>query len=97
MEIMSAHLSRFSRIGAISCGVLFVSGLQLFAQQSPVYVRNIARFNLGARVDDSVPPGSVFVPYAYAEVELNRLGAPAGGGLRVKARAARPAAVRTGA
>src|SRR5438270_7531003 len=54
MEIMSAHLSRFSRIGAISCGILFVSGLQLFAQQSPVYVRNIARFNLGARVDDKI-------------------------------------------
>src|SRR5438105_1971691 len=54
MEIMSAHLSRFSRIGAISCAILFVSGLQLFAQQSPVYVRNIARFNLGARVDDKI-------------------------------------------
>src|SRR5205085_9275005 len=54
MEIMSDHLSRFSRIGAISCGILFVSGLQLFAQQSPVYVRSIARFNLGARVDDKI-------------------------------------------
>jgi predicted molibdopterin-dependent oxidoreductase YjgC len=29
---------------------------------------------LPAGLDDSVPPGSVFVPYAYAEVELNRLG-----------------------
>ena len=54
MEIMSAHLSRFSRISAIGCGILFVSGLQLVAQQSPVYVRNIARFNLGARVDDKI-------------------------------------------
>jgi predicted molibdopterin-dependent oxidoreductase YjgC len=43
---------------------------------------------LPAGVDADVPPGSVFVPYAYAEVELNRLGAPTGPGLRVKARKA---------
>ncbi len=41
---------------------------------------------LPAAVDDSVPPGAVFVPYAYREVELNRLGAPAGAGLRVQVR-----------
>ena len=35
--------------------------------------------------DPSVPVGSVFVPYAYAEVELNRLGAPSRSGLRVRA------------
>ena len=33
--------------------------------------------------DDSVPPGAVFVPYAYAAAELNRLGAPKGAGLQV--------------
>ncbi len=38
-----------------------------------------------AAADASVPAGSVFVPYAYAEVELNRLGAPTGAGLRVRA------------
>ena len=54
MEIMSAPLSRFSRIGLISCGVLLASGLQLFAQSSPVYARNLARFSLGARIDDSI-------------------------------------------
>ena len=54
MEIMSAHLSRFSRIGLISCGVLLASGLQLFAQSSPVYARNLARFSLGARIDDNI-------------------------------------------
>jgi NADH-quinone oxidoreductase subunit G len=41
---------------------------------------------LPAALDEAVPAGSVFVPYAYAEVELNRLGAPTGAGLRVKAR-----------
>ena len=40
---------------------------------------------LPAVIDDSVPAGSVFVPYAHAEVELNRLGAPSGAGLRVRA------------
>jgi NADH-quinone oxidoreductase chain G len=36
-------------------------------------------------LDDSVPEGSVFVPYAYAGVELNRLGAPGAGGWKVRA------------
>jgi NADH-quinone oxidoreductase chain G len=45
---------------------------------------------LPASLDDAVPAGSVFVPYAHAEVELNRLGRPKGAGLRV---AARPAGV----
>ncbi|MEK7824048.1 MAG: NADH-quinone oxidoreductase subunit NuoG [Candidatus Eisenbacteria bacterium] len=40
---------------------------------------------LPATLDESVPAGSVFVPYAHAEVELNRLGAPSGAGLRVRA------------
>jgi NADH-quinone oxidoreductase chain G len=43
---------------------------------------------LPVKPDDSVPEGSVFVPYAYAEVEINRLGAPTGVGLRVSARKA---------
>src|SRR4029077_15906180 len=54
MEIMSAHFSRFSRFSAISCGILLATGLQLFAQQSPVYARNLARFTLGARIDDNI-------------------------------------------
>ncbi len=43
---------------------------------------------LPAAIDDAVPEGSVFVPYAYAEVELNRLGMPGGAGLKVGVRAA---------
>jgi NADH-quinone oxidoreductase chain G len=43
---------------------------------------------LPAAVDESVPPGAVFVPYAYRAVELNRLGSPAVAGLRVTARVA---------
>ena len=54
MEIMSAHFSRFSRLGALSCGILLATGLQLFAQQSPAYARNLARFSLGARIDDNI-------------------------------------------
>ena len=48
---------------------------------------------LPAALDPAVPAGSVFVPYAYREVELNRLGAPSGAGLKVKARRAAGAAV----
>jgi NADH-quinone oxidoreductase chain G len=43
------------------------------------------RLQLPSAADEGVPVGSVFVPYAYAEVELNRLGAPNGGGLKVRA------------
>ncbi|TMQ72583.1 MAG: NADH-quinone oxidoreductase subunit NuoG [Candidatus Eisenbacteria bacterium] len=43
---------------------------------------------IALRHDATVPEGSVFVPYAYAEVELNRLGAPTSAGLRVTARKA---------
>ena len=53
MEIMSAHLSRFSRLGTFTCGVLLAGGLQLFGQ-SPTSMHNVARLNLGARVDDKI-------------------------------------------
>ena len=49
---------------------------------------------LPAATDDAVPPGSVFVPYAHAQVQLNRLGAPSGGAWRVRVtRAAQPVGV----
>ena len=60
MEIMSTHFSCFSRIGAIACGVLLTGGFQLFAgemvstEKSPIYARNIARFSVGARIDDNL-------------------------------------------
>ncbi|MFI5371100.1 MAG: NADH-quinone oxidoreductase subunit NuoG [Candidatus Eisenbacteria bacterium] len=41
---------------------------------------------LPVALDDAVPVGSVFVPYAQRGVELNRLGMPASAGLRVRAR-----------
>lgn len=54
MEIMSAYFSRFFRVGAITSGILLTTGLQLFAQNSPVYARNLARFSAGARIDDNL-------------------------------------------
>ena len=54
MEIMSAHLSRFYRVGAIVCGIVLVTGLNSFAQQSHTYARNFARFSAGARIDDNL-------------------------------------------
>ncbi len=46
---------------------------------------------LPVALDDAVPAGSVFVPHAFDEVELNRLGAAAGAGLRLGAGGARAA------
>ena len=54
MEIMSAHFSRFSRVTAVTGAILLATGLQIFAQQSPAYSRNIARFSAGARLDDNL-------------------------------------------
>jgi hypothetical protein len=54
MEIMSAHLSRFFRLGAITCGILLITGLHSFAGQLPVHPRNLARFSAGARIDDNL-------------------------------------------
>jgi len=57
---MSACFSRLSRIGTFTCGLLLAGGLQLFGGevisvgQSPAYAQNVARFNLGARVDDKI-------------------------------------------
>ena len=58
MEIMSAPFSTFTRVGTFVGGLVLASGLQLFAgevvslgQQSPIYARNVARVNLGARVE----------------------------------------------
>lgn len=65
------------------------------ADGEPVELRGPAGgCRLPAALDDSVPEGSVFVPYSYAGVDLNRLGAPAGAGLRVEVK---PAGVATGA
>ena len=61
MEIMNASFFPFSRIVALICGLVVTAGLQLFGgevvsidQQSPIYARNIARFSLGARIDDNL-------------------------------------------
>ena len=54
MEIMSAHSSRFCRLVAVTSAVLLATGLQMFAQQSPAYSRNLARFSAGARLDDNL-------------------------------------------
>ena len=54
MEIMSAHPSCLSRIGAVSCGIVLATVLHLSAQQTALSTRNIARLDLGARVDDKI-------------------------------------------
>jgi hypothetical protein len=61
MEIMNASFFPFSRVGTLVCGLVVTGGLQLFGgevvsvdQQSAIYARNIARFSLGARIDDNL-------------------------------------------
>jgi predicted molibdopterin-dependent oxidoreductase YjgC len=51
--------------------------------------------SLPAELDDSVPAGAVFVPYALPGAGLNRLGMPSGSGLRVKVRKTAAAAKAT--
>ena len=58
---MNASFFPFSRIVALICGLVVTAGLQLFGgevisidQQSPIYARNIARFSLGARINDNL-------------------------------------------
>ena len=80
MEIMSAHLSRLSRLGAITCGILLVTGLTSFGGQQPVHPRNLARFSAGARIDDNLaqvallsdhPTFAYLLPDGTSEVVLS--------------------------
>ena len=63
MEIMSAHISRFTRICTLSCCCLVGQAAGLFAgelvlqkvppltvEQAPAYPENVARYHLGAQV-----------------------------------------------
>ena len=69
MEIMSAYLFRFSRLGTFTCSLLLASGLQLFGgelisvEQSPTHSQNIARFKLGARVDDKIAEAALIADH----------------------------------
>ena len=68
------------------------SRLQLSAGDRVELAGPAGTITLPLELDDSVPAGAVFVPYAGAE--LNRLGATSGAGLRVGLkRAAAPVAV----
>jgi hypothetical protein len=80
MEIMSAHLSRFSRLGVITCGILLVAGLPSFAGQAPIHPRNLARFSAGARINDNLaqvallsdhPTFAYLLPDGTSEVVLS--------------------------
>ena len=71
MEIMSAHSSRVSRVTLIACGFFFAAGLQLFAQHSPVYARNVARLDLGARVDDKIAEAALISNHPTFGYSLN--------------------------
>ena len=88
-----AKLAKDARafVGAAEAGRLGVAAGETLELEGPA-----GTVTLPVEVDDSVPPGAVFVPYAYAKAGVNRLGAPKGAGLRVKARKA-ATAVKAGA
>ena len=75
-EILSAHSSCFPRIGTFTCGVLLAGGLQLFGgevisvEQSPAYAQNVARFNLGARVDDKIAEAALISDHSTVGYSL---------------------------
>ena len=75
-EILSAHSSCFPRIGTFTCGLLLAGGLQLFGgevisvEQSPAYAQNVARFNLGARVDDKLAEAALISDHSTVGYSL---------------------------
>ena len=69
--------------------------LSLRAGERLVLIGSAGSLELPVAIDDAVPAGSVFVPYAQAQADLNRLGAPSGAGWRV--RVTRAAAQTVGA
>ena len=76
--------------GVQTCALPISSRLGAVAGDRVELAGAVGSLTLMLEIDDSVPPGAVFVPYAGAE--LNRLGAPNGAGLRVKLRKALAAA-----
>jgi hypothetical protein len=76
MEIMSAYLSRFCLAGTLACGLLLAGGSQLFGgevvsgQQSPTHAQNVARLNLGARVDDKIAEAALISDHSTVGYSL---------------------------
>lgn len=76
MEIMSAYLSRFCLAGTLTCGLLLAGGSQLFGgevvsgQQSPAHAQNVARLNLGARVDDKIAEAALISDHSTVGYSL---------------------------
>jgi hypothetical protein len=75
VEIMSAYFSRFCRVGTLTCGLLLAGGLQLFggevvSVQSPAHMQNVARLNLGARVDDKIAEAALISDHSTVGYSL---------------------------
>lgn len=90
LSARSSTLSRLAGAPRARFAPVEASRLGLAAGDRVELTGPAAGITLGVEIDDTVPAGSVFVPAAGAE--LNRLGAPSGAGLRVKARKADAAA-----
>jgi NADH-quinone oxidoreductase chain G len=86
----SGTLSRLAGAARARLSPAEASRLQLSAGDRVELTGPAGTITLPLELDDSVPAGAVFVPYAGAE--LNRLGAPSGAGLRVGLKRAAAAA-----
>ncbi len=90
LSARSATLAKLAGAARARLSPAEASRLGLVAGDTVELVGPAGAARFGVEVDDSVPAGAVFVPSAGSE--LNRLGAPSGAGLRVKARQAGAAA-----
>lgn len=82
----SATLSKLAKHARAALGAGEASRLGISAGDPLELSGPGGTLTLPAEIDDSVPPGAVFVPYAYADAGINRLGAPQGAGLRIGVR-----------
>lgn len=84
----SKTLSGLAKEARAFLGHAEASRLGLAAGDPLVLEGPSGEITLPVELEDSVPSGAVFVPYALGAQGLNRLGMPSGSGLRVKARRA---------
>ncbi len=84
----SKTLSALAKEARAFIGLAEASRLGLSAGDSIALEGPGGSLSLPVELEDSVPPGAVFVPYALGAAGLNRLGMPSGSGLRVKVRKA---------
>ena len=86
LSARSVTLAKLGKGPRAFLGATEIARLGLAAGERVELAGPAGTLQLPFEMDDSVPAGAVYVPYALVEGGLGRLGAPAGAGLRVKVR-----------